>query len=395
MGAMESGYKTQNTIAPLILRNLVSSVFVCADNSFLSLAEKHKLLELIRSILIASVLFFLRLIPYLNPNDYYPFFHSRSPSERGAYTHAPTLADGGGGEGEGSGIGRALSQLLSITSDIPVSSRKYDVVRGLAEKIIEDNRREGSPALREVNRTVISAAFSRTLGQLEAAVVEKGPEVLAESGSGNGAGPVEFRLNRVLRAARSIGEFVLTRVGRVREGANRSGISAEKLAAELIWLAEKMAACGFVGEAVWRWASASRLAWLAVSAQPRLQCSLVKLSAVLFKQSRHVDQKDGLESEKEEQQKQLKIQMLQSWLPLLCRASNGTDSPVLSASERAELERVLEEMIETLDAEQQEKVLTLWLHHFTSCTSSDWPNLHASYARWCDSARETLLLRQE
>ncbi|PON81904.1 1,8-cineole synthase [Trema orientale] len=402
MGAMESGYKTQTTIAPLILRNLVSSVFVYADNSFFSLAEKHKLLELIRSILIASVLFFLRLIPYLNPNDYYPFFHSRSPSKRGAYTHAPTLADGGGGGGgggggEGSGIGRALSQLLSITSDIPVSSRKYDVVRGLAEKIIEDNRREGSPALREVNRTVISAAFSRTLGRLEAVVVEKGPEDWAEGGrgNGNGVGPVEFRLNRVLRAARSIGEFVLTRVGRVREGANRSGISAEKLAAELIWLAEKMASCGFVGEAVWRWASASRLAWLAVSAEPRLQCSLVKLSAFLFKQSKHVDQKDGLESEKEEQQKQLKIQMLQSWLPLLCRASNGTDAPVLSASERAELERVLEEMIETLDEEQQEKVLTLWLHHFTSCSSSDWPNLHASYARWCDTARETLLLRQE
>lgn len=82
-----------------------------------------------------------------------------------------------------------------------------------------------------------------------------------------------------------------------------------------------------------------------------------------------------------------------SWLPLLCRASNGTDAPVLSINERAELERVLEETTEMLEQEEeQEKVLSLWLHHYIYCPSSDWPNLHACYARWCSASRKLLLL---
>lgn len=100
------------------------------------------------------------------------------------------------------------------------------------------------------------------------------------------------------------------------------------------------------------------------------------------------------EESKMEQNKLTKLKMLQSWLPLLCRASNGTDAPVLSISERSELEKVLEETIQELEGEEeQEKVLSLWLHHFTHCSSSDWPNLHACYARWCSASRKQLLLQ--
>ncbi|KAL4323481.1 hypothetical protein GQ457_11G002220 [Hibiscus cannabinus] len=66
--------------------------------------------------------------------------------------------------------------------------------------------------------------------------------------------------------------------GNGREDVNRSGNSAEKLAVELLWLAEKMVACGFGEEAVERWASASNLASLSLLAEPRLQGSLVKVS---------------------------------------------------------------------------------------------------------------------
>ncbi|KAL6218398.1 hypothetical protein ACLB2K_011612 [Fragaria x ananassa] len=95
------------------------------------------------------------------------------------------------------------------------------------------------------------------------------------------------------------------------------------------------------------------------------------------------DEDDDNESMKEQQQRkqgkmQMQMQMLVLWIPLLCTASNGTDVPVLSISERAELERLLEETIEKLAEEDQERVLSLWLHHFTYCSSSDWPNLHAS-----------------
>lgn len=261
------------SISPLLLRNLITSIFIYADKSLLCLAKRYKSLELLRYLLITSFLFFLRLLPSLVPR--------RAEKETQTYpvkfpqndAHVPPTCPGAGGD---SSIARALSQLLSIANDIPVSSRKYEVVRSLADRIVEENNREGFGPLREVNRTVLSAAFGRTLAQLEAAVLDERRERAGDESGGDGGGGFEFgRLNRVLKAVRSF------RVGKVREGANRSGGgSAEKLAAELLWLAQKLAACGFVDEAVKKWAAASNLAWLAVSAEPRLQGSLVKLSGI-------------------------------------------------------------------------------------------------------------------
>ncbi|WRX15395.1 hypothetical protein QQP08_007882 [Theobroma cacao] len=384
MGIMEN---SPTAIAPLLLRNMVTSIFIYADKSLLNLAGKYKLLELIRAVVITFFLFFLRLLPSLIPStlhpqaDDYTFKHPQN--------HSYVAAAYGVGD---SGIARALSQLLSIVNDIPVSSRKYEIVRSLAERLIEENRKEDVEALREVNRTVLSAAFARTLRQLEAAMVELGQDTVGLDAPE--PGPVRYRLNRVLRAIRSVGDGVWSRVGMGREDVNRSGNSAQKLAAELLWLAQKLAACGFEEEAVERWASTSKMAWLSLSAEPRVQCSLVKVSAFLFKQAKDM----GLEVEETEEGnkenlRQTKLKMLTSWLPLLCRASNGTDAPVLSISERAELEKLLEETIEMLEQEEQEQVLSLWLHHFTHSPSSDWPNLHESYARWCTTSRKLLLLR--
>ncbi|KAL4272468.1 hypothetical protein GQ457_01G047770 [Hibiscus cannabinus] len=50
-----------------------------------------------------------------------------------------------------------------------------------------------------------------------------------------------------------------------------------------------------------------------------------------------------------------------------------------------------EETVETLEHEEQEQVLSLWLHHFAYYPSSDWPNLHASYSRWCTDSRRLLI----
>ncbi|XP_022726278.1 uncharacterized protein LOC111282457 [Durio zibethinus] len=373
-------------IAPLLLRNMVTSVFLYADKSLLNLAEKYKLLEMIRYLVISSFLFFLRLFPSLFPynlRSQQSHDYTFKPPQKDSYVAASGVGD--------TGIARALSQLLSSVNDIPVSSRKYEIVRSLAERLIEENSRENIEALREVNRTVLSAAFSRTLCQLEAAMVELGQDGVGHDGAG--PGPVQYRLNRVLRAVRSIGDGVWTRVVMGRKDVNRSGNSAEKLAAELLWLAQKLVACGFEEEAVEIWALASNLAWLSLLAEPRVQASLVKVSAFLFKQAKNV----GLEMEETEEGnkesfRQTKMKMLTSWLPLLCRASNGTDVPVLSISERVELEKVLEETIEMLQQEEQEQVLSLWLHHFTYCPSSDWPNLHTSYARWCTTSRKLLYL---
>ncbi|KAJ7946729.1 1,8-cineole synthase [Quillaja saponaria] len=183
---------------------------------------------------------------------------------------------------------------------------------------------------------------------------------------------------------------------KVRTGVmNRLGCSMEKLAAEILWLGQKLAACGCAEEVVWKLAEASNLGWPALSAEPRLQGSLLKVSVFFFKQARDMDDKDETaEESNREEHRQTKLKMLTSWLPLLCVASNGTDIPVLSSGERAELERILEETIETLEPEkEQEQVLSLWLHHFTCSVSSDWPNLHASYTRWCNASRKLFLLQ--
>ncbi|EXB55278.1 hypothetical protein L484_017184 [Morus notabilis] len=295
MGAMELASPAL-TIAPLLVRNIVSSAFMYADSSLLSLSQKHKLLQHCRSLILTIFLFVLRALPSLFPSLDFDLDSFHKPSKKDDFYYVPTSDDGDGDRirtaslsfAGDSGIARALSQLLSIANEIPVSSRKYEVVWLLVEKIIDDNQKNGAPALRKVNRTVLSAAFARTLCQLEAAFEERALEAGLAAEGGRPAGPVNSRFGGlVLRPVWVVGEYAKARLGmfvgvRQAGGAGhpprRLGGSAEKLMAELHWLAHKMAACGFAEEAIWRWGSASNLARLGITAEPRLQCSLVRIS---------------------------------------------------------------------------------------------------------------------
>ncbi|XP_019171578.1 PREDICTED: uncharacterized protein LOC109167108 [Ipomoea nil] len=375
-----------------VLKTLLTSLFFYADKPLIVFVDKCKHLQFIRCFLVSAFLFFLRLLPSLFPSFNASPFQSYKfcfNSKRGEAL-CP-VADGGGGE---PGIARALTQVLSIVTDIPVSSRKYEVVRSLAERLIDDNLLDGNKALQEVNRTVLAAAFCRTLKQLESAVIDHGGSHVV-TGTPDGGGSViddYYRgLRRVVRAAKFYGDLVRRRLS-ARDELSRSEVSAEKLAAELLWLVQKMTACGCSEDALRRWSSAQHLARLSLSAEPRLQGALVKVSAFLLDQARQLWKEADEESMKYDELRQTNMNMLVSWLPLLCRASNGTDTPVLSINKRAELERTLELIINTLDEEEQEKVLSLWLQHFTYCPSSDWPNLHDIYTRWCTASRTSLLL---
>lgn len=82
-----------------------------------------------------------------------------------------------------------------------------------------------------------------------------------------------------------------------------------------------------------------------------------------------------------------------TWLPLLCQAPNGVDTSVLSSIEKAEVVKILEMMIERLDANNQEKVLTVWLRHFAFNSKSDWPDLQGCFARWYSASRELVILQ--
>ena len=383
MGKRKSAGSTDGGTTPLplppLLRTLISSLFNTAadENSFLSFSLNYKLFQTLRFIILTFYLFLLRFIPsFFFIEKYQDSIKLNLKHRNNKFVHDSR---------NDTAIGRALSQLLSALNDIPVSSRKYEVVRSLAEKIIDDNHLDGVASLREVNRVALSGAFGRALKQLQEKVADREGEGELE---GDGGDYYRMMRRRIRWVVRMVGWKV-----RGGEG-SLCGVPAEKLAAELVWMVRKMVDCGCSDEAIRRWAVASDLGFLSLSADPRLQASLVKLAAFLFKEAKEMGV-DEIEESKMKQCMQVKLKMLQTWLPLLCRASNGADVPALSINERAELERVLEGIIEGLEQEKQEHVLSLWLHHFTHCSSSDWPNLHLCYARWCCKSRKQLLLLNE
>ncbi|PKU86874.1 hypothetical protein MA16_Dca017302 [Dendrobium catenatum] len=132
---------------------------------------------------------------------------------------------------------RALSHVLSVVSFIPVSSRKYYFARSLADRLLDENLISSQPGgLHAVNRAALSDAFEHTIRRLEAVLPMPG------------GGPMDLVVGAIRGTLRRVG------VGEIDGGGG--SIAAEKLAAEVLWLAQKMAECGAAGEAVARWASA-------------------------------------------------------------------------------------------------------------------------------------------
>ncbi|RAL39596.1 unnamed protein product [Cuscuta campestris] len=369
-----------------VFRSLFTSLFIFAGKPYILFFRNFEPLRLLRRFILSAVLVFLRLLTSIFAVKGYNEFPIRSIKSESSRAAA---VDGRGRE---PAIARALAQILSIVTDIPVSSRKYEGARSLAEKFIDENVSYESNLLTEVNCDVLSAAFCLTLKQLESALIVRNRQVdpaIGIPGGGSSTTDHYQRFRRVIGAAGFYWDLML-RGRRSGDALRRLELSAEKLAAELLWLAHKMTACGCAQEALCKWASAQHLARVSLSAEPRLQDALVKVSAFLLDQAMKMWEEADEESMKCEL-RETNMNVMVSWLPLLCRASNGTDTPVLSVSRRAEVERTLEQMINTLEEEEQERVLSLWLHHFTYCSSSDWPNLHSSYSRWFSASRASFL----
>ncbi|RZC89535.1 hypothetical protein C5167_027077 [Papaver somniferum] len=374
---------------------LVSKIISSFSKVLSTQTHKYKFLQILLQILCIAlywIVFIIRLLPTLYPNPKTPSRHFDSFSgKREKDIHQETTVNG-----DSTSVCRALTQILSIINEIPVSSRKYELLRSLAEKLIEDNLKVGSGVLRDINCTVLSSAFAKTLQQLESAVLEEVKETTLIESS-------EHRLGRILHTIWSYSERAWAWLGEKAGVPKPDAWTAEKFAAELLWLARKMSTCGNVDVAVSSWGSASRLAWLSISAEPRVQGSLVKISAFLLKEARKMGQTDEMEQyqnndnedvtkmiRKQDEQSEKKMKLLMSWLPFLCRASKGIDAPVLSTSDRVEVEKAIEDLISTFRKDQQEKVLALWLHHFTSCPLSDWPNLQPCYNSWLDASRKQI-----
>ncbi|XP_059625489.1 uncharacterized protein LOC132268706 [Cornus florida] len=296
-------------------------------------------------------------------------------------------------------LGRALSHVFALLNETPASSRKYQFAVAMADKIVEENSRQGNVELLQINRTALASAFARTSGLLYRSLQRSQGQCQTQSGGvvDDFCGgswviktlPLGSFFASYLKSGLSLclgsifSGFSGTKQRRQLVGASggeSSDIVAEKHAHELLWITNKLRACGAVDEALVQWSLASGLASLSLTGNPRVQGFIVKISAILIGE---------LTRGELEVPRQIKYRLLVLWLPLFCYAENGLAYPVLSGYEKGEMERTMDELISTLPALDQEVILTNWLQDFTISTS-DWPNLQMSYDRWCRSTRKLI-----
>ncbi|KAG6558106.1 hypothetical protein Mapa_000287 [Marchantia paleacea] len=298
--------------------------------------------------------------------------------------HVGTMSNGA--------IGRSLLQVLALVNDLPASSRKYAFARALAEKIIHENSTHGH-GYESVNRSALGAGFKRSLTLLNESLVGLHHQ--------QKRGAVWSLPMKVMSLIPTAGMTVLlppplslirSRIGHLLNRAVQSGQGfaspsmessenaefAEKLGQELLWLAEKMGECSALEEGIVQWSSSGSLASLALSASPRVQRSLVRLSALLSRE---------VVSGRMEVAREVRFKLLLLWIPLFCTATHGVDGVIFNTAEKAEVERTLEMAIRTLPESDQEVILAIWLQEY-ALSSSDWPNLQNCYDGWCHATRK-------
>ncbi|KAJ4956674.1 hypothetical protein NE237_013457 [Protea cynaroides] len=156
---------------------------------------------MIHSLLVCTFLFFIRLFTFLltttSSFDYSVFKSSAFKSSDVLVTSSATQPRSI--SPKDSRISRALSQFLLLMNEIPVSSHKYEIMRNLVEKIIDENLHEGCKSLREINYAVLFVVFPRTLRQLEASMSKLW--IVVVHGDGEvGLGKIGHQRNRVLGA---------------------------------------------------------------------------------------------------------------------------------------------------------------------------------------------------
>ncbi|CAN7106364.1 unnamed protein product [Brassica rapa subsp. narinosa] len=299
-------------------------------------------------------------------------------------------------------LGRALCHALALMNEIPVTSRKYQFAMGMAEKIMEENAQSCNVELLDVNRVALASSFARTTARLHDSL--KRSRTADEPVGGlplrlvsalplggyvaSYARGVSTCINTVRSLADMTGnllsqsmrrESALVRAGGFQE--NEVELAVEKLAEELLWMTEKLRRYGAVEEGIKRWSYASGLASLSLTAAPRVQGLLVKISALLIgEMARDSTKVPG----------QVKFRLLANWLPLFSHARLGLAFPVLTGYERVEVERAIDKAISTLPALDQEILLTNWLQDF-SVSATEWPNLTPAYDRWCNSTRQFVM----
>ncbi|KAG6478870.1 uncharacterized protein LOC122021078 [Zingiber officinale] len=291
-----------------------------------------------------------------------------SPADSASTKPLPPSADS-------TSAGRALSLVLSAVCSAPIVCRKYNLVRSLADQILNRNLGSGVEELLELNRAALAVAFARTIALLEVAIET---EVCLASG--------------------------LWPSWAVQATDEQRGGPAEKLAAETMWLGQKMAESRAASKAVTMWGSMVRLPVLAISVKPSLRNLIVRVGEFMITLI-HSDELEGNSTSS-------RLAMLKAWLPLLCQLGKEPDTvrilqtmiekfpheeqddilslamlkawlPLLcKLGKKADAVRLLERMIKKFTHEGQGDILSLWLRHYTSCSDFNCLNLENSYMRW-------------
>lgn len=253
----------------------------------------------------------------------------------------------------GDAIGRALNHALQLVTDLPTSSPKYNFAQTMAEEILANNAAQKTPLL-HVNRAALARAFVRTINHLEAALRR-------ERGS--------TRIGQLIEKYNSWTTLM--------EVTATEGDRAEKLSRELQWLVDRLSDCGGIEDAILHYSRGATLAAASLSAGPRVQSNLVKLTALLC---RSIGQDFCLVPF------EAQFRLLLIWMPLLCRATHSGDGPIFTAREKQETEDAIQRIVSSLHPERQEMIFSEWLQEY-SWSSSDWPNLSNAYTGWCDHVR--------
>lgn len=185
---------------------------------------------------------------------------------------------------------------METLNEIPATSRKYEYVLATADRILSENIQHGHPSLLQVSRSSLGAAFSRTSDLLRRSLRSPDRSIFSSSPDWHAKvlhllppGPRRlyegFRLclngfipsfeeNGWQRSYKPQRHATITGPG---IGAFEWG-EAEKLAHELLWITRKLCDCAGASEGIVRWAFASGLASLVLTAHPRVQAPIVKIT---------------------------------------------------------------------------------------------------------------------
>lgn len=185
-------------------------------------------------------------------------------------------------------------------NEIPVTSRKYQFALGMAEKIMEDNAQSCNLDLLDVNRAALATSFARTTARLQDSLKRSRTadepffgglplRVVSALPLGGYVASYVRGLSTCINTVRSLADMTgnLLSQSRKRESAvvgaggpreDEVELAVEKLAEELLWMTEKLRRYGAIEEGIKRWSYASGLASLSLTAAPRVQGLMVKIS---------------------------------------------------------------------------------------------------------------------